>query len=264
MSLCHFFSNKTQAIACAIGLLLAGSVQGDCEGNCAVSTVQFGANYTRGNFKVDGQPSFDGNLGGIQGSYEYKPWNGFYGGLRAAWKEGKTKNSFADRKLAYVDVQERIGFTFSPCCSDWAVTVFSGFGFRYLEHRLKQFDEETVKFRYKEFYVPVGILSEYLFRSCWSVGLNCIWMPQVYPTVEIVPLRGANWSLKNTLGNVLVELPLTYFFQGNRCYSLIVKPFYERWEDGRSTAKDFNGQSLGLPKNTYHFWGLEIDFAFSF
>lgn len=268
MSLRNFVYGKTRTIAYGIGLLLAATVLADDEGSCTevcrVSSVQIGANYTRANIKVDGQSSFNGNLGGIQGSYEYKPWNSVYGGLRVAWKEGKTKDSHADRKLVYLDVQERIGYTYSPCCADWAVTIFSGFGYRYLEHRLKQFHEPSVKFRYNEFYVPVGILSEYFFRSCWSVGLNCIWMPQVFPTVEIVPLKGAHWNLTNTVGNVLIELPLTYFFQGNRCYSLILKPFYERWEDGKSTAKTFSGQKLGLPKNTYNFWGVECNFAYAF
>lgn len=268
MNLSTFIFGKTKTIACGIGLLLATTVQADCEINCTetccVSSVQIGVNYTRANIKVEGQSSFDGNLGGIQGSYEYQPWNSFYGGLRVAWKEGKTKNSSADRKLVYIDVQERIGYTYSPCCNDWAATIFSGFGYRYLGHRLHQFHEPSVKFRYNEFYVPVGFLSEYFFRSCWSVGLNCIWMPQVFPTVEIVPLKGAYWDLKNTVGNVLVEVPLTYFFQEDGCYSLILKPFYERWEDGRSTAKTTSGQKLGLPKNTYNFWGVEFNFAYAF
>lgn len=268
MGLCNFFSDKIKATAYGIGLLLTGTLQADCDRNCAepcyVSSVQLGANYTHANIKVDGQSSFNGNLGGLQGSYEYKPWNSIYGGSRIAWKEGKAKNSCADRKLIYVDVQERIGYTYSPCCRDWALTIFSGFGYRYLEHRLKQTHEHSIKFRYSEFYIPVGFLSEYFFRSCLSVGLNCIWMPQVFPTVEIVPLKGAHWDLKETVGNVLVELPVTYFFQGNRRYSLILKPFYERWEDGRSTAKTFNGQKLDLPKNTYNFWGIEFNLAFGF
>lgn len=261
MSLRNFFSGKIKAIACGIGLLLTGTVQADCE---CTSVVQIGANYTHAHINVGGQPAFNGNLGGLQGSYEYKPWNSLYGGLKATWKEGATHNSSADRKLVYGDIQERIGYTFSPCCDDWAVTIFSGFGFRYLEHRLRESDEPTVKFRYNEFYVPIGFLSEYFSDSCWSVGLNCVWMPQVFPTVEIVPLKGAHWDLKDTIGNVLVELPLTYFFQGNRCCSLMLKPFYERWEDGRSTAKTSAGQRLGLPKNTYNFWGVEVNFAYAF
>lgn len=263
MGLCKFWNT----IACGMGLLLTGTVQADWEGNCketcCASSVEIGASYTRANIKVDGDPSFNGNLGGIQGSYEYKPWNSFYGCLRAAWKEGKTENPDEERKLAYVDVQGRVGYTYSPCC-DWAVTVFSGFGYRGLQHRLEQFQEHSTKFKYNEFYVPVGLLSEYFFDSCFSVGLNFTWMPQVFPTVEIVPLKGAHWDLKKTVGNVLVELPITYFFEWNKCCSLRLKPFYERWEDGRSTAKTSDGQSLGLPKNTYNFWGAELNFTYEF
>jgi hypothetical protein len=248
---------KTRSLAWGIGLLLAGTVHAE-----GVSSIQIGASYTRANIMVDGQSSFDGNLGGVQGIYEYKACNGFYGGVRAALKEGKTEKSHADRKLAYADVQGRVGYTYAPYCTDWTVTFFSGFGYRYLKHRLRQ-SHEHIQFKYNEFYVPVGFLTEYFFNACWSFGFNCVWMPQVFPTVEIVPLKGAHWDLKNTIGNVLVELPLTYFFQGNSCYSLILKPFYERWNDGKSTAK-FNGQKLGLPKNSYNFWGVEFNFAFAF
>ena len=268
MSPYNFLVSKTMKILGAIGLLLMGTLHAeygtDLTEQCNVSCLQIGGSYTRANIKIDGQQSFNGNLGGIQGSYEYKPWNGFYGGLRVAWKQGKTKNSFADRKLVYVDAQERIGYTYASCCNDWSVTFFSGFGYRYLDHKLKQFEESSIKFEYNEFYIPVGFLSEYFFCSCWSLGLNFSWMPQVYPTVKITPLKGARWILKNTLGNVLVELPLTYFFTEDKCYSLVLKPFYERWEDGRSTAKTSNGQKLGLPKNSYNFWGAELNVAFSF
>ena len=89
-------------------------------------------------------------------------------------------------------------------------------------------------------------------------------MPQVYPTVTIHPLKGARWVIQNTLGNVEVELPLTYSFTADKRYLLIFKPFYERWEDGRSTAKSSNGQKLGLPKNSYNFWGAELNIAVTF
>lgn len=264
----NFLGSKITKILGVIGLLLMGTIHAEYETDlteqCNVSYLQLGGSYTRANIKVDGQQSFNGNLGGLQGSYEYKPWNSLYGGLRVVWKQGKTKNSFADRKLAYVDAQERIGYTFASCCNDWSVTFFSGFGYRYLDHKLKQSEESSIKFEYNEFYIPVGFLSEYFFCSCWSLGLNFIWMPQIYPTVKITPLKGARWILKNTVGNVLVELPLTYFFTKDKRYSLILKPFYERWEDGRSTAKTSSGQKLGLPKNSYNFWGAELNVAFSF
>lgn len=266
MSPYNFLSSKTMKILGAIGLLLVGKIYAECDlsEQCNVSRLEIGGSYTRANIKVEGQPSFHGNLGGIQGIYEYKPRNCFYGALRVAWKQGETENSFTHRKLVYVDVQERLGYTYASCCNDWSLTFFTGFGYRHLGHKLKQFDESSIKFDYNEFYIPVGFLSEYFFCSCWSLGLNFTWMPQVYPTVKINPLKGARWILKNTMDNVLIELPLTYYLTEDRCYSVVFKPFYEHWADGRSTAKASNGQKLGLPKNTYNFWGAELNIAFVF
>lgn len=268
MSPCNISINKIMKILWACALLTVEDIYSACDTNapeqCRTSYLQIGASYTHANIKVDSQSTFEGNLGGLQGSYEYKPWNSFYAGLKLAWKEGKTKNSFANRKLVYIDAQERIGYTYASYCNDWSVTWFSGVGYRYLGHTLTQHEESSIKFDYNEFYVPVGFLSEYFFCGCWSIGLNFTWMPQVYPTVEIKPLKGARWDLKRTIGNVLVELPLTYSLTEEQCYSLILKPFYEHWEDGRSTAKTFSGQKLGLPKNNYNLWGVEINFAFLF
>ena len=267
MSLYIFFKIKVVKILGTAALLLMGTVYADCEicssEQCNISRLQIGESYTRANIKIDGQSSFDGNLGGVLGSYEYRPWNSFYGGLKAAWRLGETENSDAHRQLTYVDVQERVGYTYAPCSNDWSLTVFSGFGYRYLGHRLKQ-SGESIKFDYNEFYVPVGCISEYFFCCNWSLGLNFTWMPQVYPTVEISPLQGAYWKLENTLGNVLVEVPLTYFFTQDRRYALVFNPFYERWEDGQSTAKASSGEELGLPKNSYNLWGVEVNVVFSF
>lgn len=229
-----------------------------------ISSAQIGGNYTHVNMKVQGQLSFHGNLGGIQGSYEYRPWDSFYGGLRAAWKEGNTESSGAERSLVYVDVQGRLGYSYTSNCRKWQLSFFSGFGYRHMGQRLKQSGQSSVTFDYNEFYIPVGLLSDYFFNSWCSLGLNAIWMPQVYPTVEIAPLKGARWVLKNTLSNVLIELPVTFFVVESKRYSLIFKPFYEHWADGRSTAKTLSGNTLGLPGNFYNFWGAELNFAYSF
>lgn len=263
-----FLSNKIIKTFYVIGLLFVGVIFAENETDLydqpSISTLQVGGSYSRANFKIDGESSFSGNLGGIQGSYEYHPHNSFYGGLRVAWKQGNTKNSVADRNLAYVDVQERVGYTYASCCSDWSLTLFSGFGYRFLGHKLKQHHDSSIRFDYNEFYIPVGFLLEYVFNSCWSIGLDCIWMPQVYSTVKITPLKGAQWILKESMGNVLIELPFTFFLTHDKRYALIFKPYYENWEDGRSTAKTSDGEKLGLPRNRYHFWGVELNVAYSF
>ncbi len=265
----YFCLSRVFSFIGAWGLLLTGLLSAECEINwedrCEKNSYfQIGASYTRVNLRIPGFSSFDGNLGGIQGSYEYMPKDSLYAGLRAAWKQGKTENSDADRRLIYIDVQERLGYTFASCCQDWSMTLFTGLGYRFLGHKLKQCEEPSIKFEYNEFYIPVGFLSEYRFCSCWSVGFNFVWMPQIYPTVEIKPLQGARWCLQEKLSNFLVEVPLTYDLTGDSCYMVILKPFYERWEDGRSTAKTFSGQELGLPKNAYNFGGIELNFALYF
>jgi hypothetical protein len=225
---------------------------------------QVGGNYTYVNLKVEDEPSFHGNLGGAQGSYEYRPADCFYGGVRASWKQGKTESVGADRTLVYVDVHERLGYTFSSGAGDWLCSVFTGFGYRYLGQKFEQSGQPRIKFDYNEFYVPVGFASDYFF-SCWfAAGLNFMWMPQVYPAVGIVPLKGALWVLKREIGNVLVEMPFTYYFDSCRQYSVIVKPFYEFWQDGRSTAETALGNELDLPRNTYNFVGVEVNLGFSF
>ena len=262
----------------AIGLLLIAPVYVYCEmyqpvweqcescswEQCSNSTLQFGVNYSHVNITIPDQSSFEGDLGGIQASYEYRPWDSIYGGLRVAWREGNTENSSASRYLVYVDVQERLGYSFTLPCMDWALTIFSGFGYRYLGHKLEQSGESPINFEYNEFYIPVGFLSEYFLNSWLSIGLNFTWMPQVFPTVEIAPLKGARWIIKNSISNVLVEVPLIFFITQDQCYSLILKPFYEHWKDGHSTAKTSTGNALGLPSNTYNFWGAELNFAFLF
>ena len=244
-----------------VPLLLLGSFLAYGEN---VSCFQIGGNYTHAHIAILGQPSFHGNLGGIQGSYEYRPWNSFYGALRVVWKEGSTKNSSATRDLTYVDVQERFGYSYAISSRAWMLSLFSGFGYRHIGHEFKQRGASSIQFDYNEFYVPVGFLSDYTFYDRYSVGLNFVWMPQVYSTVKIAPLKGARWIIRNSLSNILAEVPFTFFLTKNKRYSLIVKPFYEYWEDGHTIAKTATGIALGVPGNTYNFWGAELNFGFSF
>jgi len=228
------------------------------------STLQIGGDYTYANLKVHGQPNFYGSLGGAQGIYEYRPSNGLYGALRAAWKEGQLKNSASHRLLIDVDVEERLGYTCSTTCQDASCTLFWGFGYHFLSHKLTSPDSSSLKFYYNEFYVPVGFLSDYFFTPCFSIGFYAEWMPQVFSTVEIVPLKGARWVLQETLGNVLLEVPFTFIFGKEGAYSVLLKPFYEHWQDGASTARTFSGSALDLPRNDYNFVGVDLNVAFSF
>ncbi len=234
------------------------------EGLAHSSYLQIGGDYTKANIKLTGQSKYRGDLGGIQVSYAYEAQGCFYASAKASWKQGRTENSNSSRFLVYVDVQERLGYTFSSYFKKCSATVFSGIGYRYLGHKLNPVQGSSVKFCYNEFYLPLGFLSRCDLSRFWSLGFNFTWMPQVFPTVKISPLKGANWSLVNTWGNIQGELPLTYFIAENRNYAIILKPFYEYWQNGKSTAKTSNGRKLNLPENTYNLWGAEVNLAFAF
>ena len=245
----------------------------DCEPICVetpccieelLSRIQIGGSYTYVRIKPHGNPSFHGNLGGAQATYEYRPINRFYGAATVTWKQGDTHGSAGKRSLLYIDAQEKLGYTFANECDDWRITFFSGFGYRHFSEKLRPKIDSPIWFRYDEFYFPVGFLTNYAVTTRFSLGIDFTWMPQVYPTVTIVPLKGARWIITNQLSNFYVALPITFALTCDERFSLILKPFYERWNDGHTTAKLSDGTPLGLPGNTYNFYGAELNFAFSF
>jgi hypothetical protein len=228
------------------------------------SRLEIGGNYGYVTFKPHDHQTFHGNLSGMQAMYEYRPMNRFYGGGKFTWRQGDMDGDVGERSLLYFDAQERLGYTYSPEKGDWLMTLFSGFGYRYHGQKFHPNEGSAIEFKYNDIYIPVGILTNYDFSRCFSIGLNYIWMPQVYPTVSIVPLKGTRWILKKTVSNFYAELPLTFSFCQDKKYALIINPFYEHWQDGQTTAKLSNGTPLGLPGNTYNFYGVELNFAFDF
>lgn len=224
--------------------------------------VELGPSYTYGTLTINNQPDYHGNFGGFQAIYEYKPFNYLYLAASSTYKQGNFNNSLGHRNFLYFDAHERIGYTLADSSKRWVFSFYTGVGYRHYGHDLHQ-AATKINFDYNSFYVPLGVKSSYSFNT-WIVGaLNFMWMPQVNSAVKIDPLHGARWCLEKTFTNFLIELPLTFFFTENRRYSVSVKPFYEYWEDGSSTASVL-GQSLGLPGNCYNFYGCEINFGFSF
>lgn len=229
-----------------------------------LSYLEIGVDYTHVNFKPQGDPSFHGNLGGLQGSYEYKPKDNVYAGVNFSWKEGNMHGSAGKRSLLYIDAQERLGYTLALKSSDYTFTIFSGLGYRHFGQKLTPNVGSSLKFRYNEFYIPVGIKSDCKVNSWFAMGLDFTWMPQVYPTVAITSLKGARWILADTLANFYVNLPMNFTLTKNKRFHVVVDPFYERWQDGHSKGKTSTGVDLELPRNTYNFWGANVNFLYCF
>jgi hypothetical protein len=228
------------------------------------SSVQIGGDYTYLNLKPEGSSSFGGSLGGMQGLYEYRPSKGFYTSAKFDWKEGVTSDSSGDRSILYFDTQERFGYTLSFNNTACKLTLYSGLGYRHLWQKVSPNAGTSLQFRYNEFYIPVGFASEYSLYSWVSLGLGFTWMPQVFSTVGISAIKGTCWSLTNTLPNLYVEVPFDFALTKDKKFHIIAKPFYEYWEDGDTTATTASGIPLGLPGNTYNYWGLNVNFAYNF
>lgn len=224
--------------------------------------VQIGGNYTYAWVTPNGSDTTKGNLGGVQTIVEYRPPDSFYGALAFNWRMGTTENSITERKIKDFNTQERFGFTFSRDMAKARLTLFTGFGSRYLPEEVIV-GSSSVDFDYVEFYVPVGFLFEVQPFTHFSWGLNFIWMPQVFPTVRIDPLSGAFWDLTYEKGNFYAEMPFKFAtcFDG---FAVIVSPFVESWHDGHTTATTNTGSVLDLPANKYLFTGVNLNFAFSF
>lgn len=228
-----------------------------------ISRIAVGANYTHIRMKPRGHSAFDGDMGGAQGLYEYRPMDDFYAGAKLAWKQGTSRSHAGRRSQLYIDTQERMGYTVSYDHENGAITFFSGLGFRHNGQNYKPKSGDDLSFYYNEFYVPVGVTTECLLNDWFSCGISLIWMPQFYPTVTIVPLDGARWILENKINNFYVEVPWIFAFTSDHRWTVTLTPFYEHWQDGHSTAK-VAGVDLGLPGNTYNYWGIDLNVTLAF
>jgi hypothetical protein len=224
--------------------------------------IQIGGNYTYAWITPSGGLTVQGSLGGADAIFEYRPLNSVYAGISFAYHQGTPTNEGLDRSLMDFDSQERIGYTAGfTMCGNARLALFTGFGGRYMHENVTA-GTASVKFNYVQFYVPVGFLFEHRAASCFSWGINAQWKPQIFPTVNIVPMDGARWILTKKLNNFLVDVPLSFFATDH--LSIVVDPFYELWHDGQSTAATITGLLLGLPGNKYTFAGVNVNIAWSF
>ena len=228
------------------------------------SRLQIGANYTYARITPSGQVSSTGNLGGAQALYEFRASNRVYGGLAFGWRQGDTEGAEGHRSLLIFDVEERIGGCLNALHKKLTFVLFTGFGYRHYGEKVSG-SSSSVRFNYNEFYIPVGCLFNGEVSPCFAIGLNAQWMPQVYPTVTIIPLTGARWIITDKLANFRVEVPFTATFSSCRHrFSLIFQPFFEYWQDGHTTATTESGTSLNVPGNTYLFAGADLNLRYSF
>lgn len=220
--------------------------------------VEIGGNYTYLHLEPEGLDSVSGSLGGLQVSYEYQPLHRIYQGVTFLWRQGNLDGDGPSRSFFDIDTQARIGYTFGFYCDEWIVSAFTGLGYRHMGEGLSDVD-----LNYNTLYIPVGFVSSWEFMDSWHIGANFQWRPQAYPTVKIDPLDGARWITEYRLANFLVEIPISYTFCPENRFAIVLKPFFEFWEDGQTTA-EILGLALGLPQNKYLFGGVMLNLRYSF
>lgn len=228
------------------------------------SRLQVGIDYTYLEFKPHGNPGLHGNLYGVQGLYDFRPMNAFYAGAKLAWKEGRLHGSTGKRLLLYIDAQERLGYTFATEKGGWLLSLYTGLGFRHMQEKFCHKAGGNQGFRYNEFYVPLGLMSDWQVSSWFAFGVGFTWMPQVFSTVAAAPIKGVRWTLANAVANFFVEVPFDFTLTKSGRFHIIFKPFYEHWQDGRSTTSPKPGNFHGIHGNTYNFWGVDLNFAYRF
>ena len=226
------------------------------------SHLEVGASYTYVSMDAAGK-SLHGNLGGFQGSYEYLVINQIYGGASFTFRDGSVSSGNISRTILDCDLQERLGYTFGGAQKSWAISLFSGFGYRYLGENAS-YSSRSISMSYNNFYLPFGLLAKGKLSKISSMGLNIQWRPQVFPTVTIDPLKGARWITDCKIGNFLFELPVFVQVLNSPLLTIVIKPFAEYWQDGHTTAKTATKLALNIPSNHYWFLGCDLSLKYSF
>lgn len=227
--------------------------------------VTGGIEYTRMYLKPNRNHSFDGNMGGLQTSFQFIPLNSFYAAVGAFCKYGSVHSEDGKRHLLIADAYQRFGYTVSLVCNRLLLTPFIGFAYRHLSHHLHYSGASSAKLRYNEFYIPLGLLLKYKIVPCFSIGFDAIWMPQVYPTLTASVEDGARWAIKNSYKSFIVSASCFYYPKKFKNLSVYFKPSYELWQDGETTASTTTAHiPLGIPKNTYISWIAELGLRYSF
>lgn len=226
-------------------------------------TISLGASYSYAHVAPNSLPADHGWLYGVQGFYQYQSPNKISFGTYAFWRQGLTNNATGSRFLAIIDVNERIGYCIGSYKKERFANFFTGFGYRLNAEHVKV-PGQSVHFDYNNFYIPIGFTFSGRVYPVIYFGTNILWMPQIYPTVNIHPLKGARWSLTYRFANIRIEAPVTFKFYEKSEVSLQLNPYFEYWQNGHTYAKSQLGTKLTVPSNNYIYIGFEINGRYEF
>lgn len=224
------------------------------------SRLRIGGDYSYVHLALTGFPSFNGNLGGAQFSYEYRPSDAVYAVVASSWKQGQLNASNIKGSLLYFDAHEALGYTVSLYNRAINWSFFVGLGYRYFTQKFIVEAGDRLGYRFEFLYIPVGMLFEYEASDYLTLGLDFTWQPQTYPT-HANPLSGVRWVLQ--LESFYVAVPFEFKLNKSKDFHLVISPFYERWQDVTKITTPSRKRLKG-PSVTYDFAGVDVNLGYSF
>ena len=227
------------------------------------SWISFGGSYSYAHISPSQLPSDHGWLYGLQMSYQYQIPNKLSFGGYVSWRQGLTECLNSSRFLNVIDVHERIGYCLGSFKKERLANFFTGFGYRLNAEHVKT-PSESVHFDYNNFYIPIGFTFSGRVYPVIYFGTSIMWMPQIYPTLNIEPLKGARWSLTYRFANLRLEAPVTFKTNTSSLFSIQLNPYFEYWQNGHTYAKSQLGTKLTVPSNNYLYLGFELNLRYAF
>ena len=247
-----------------ITLLLALLSFSLCANELAPQTdfyVNLDINYTRVYLKPQGVSHLKGNMGGMEGNFEYMPLNSVYGAFGGAWRYG-SPHGMDDTKQNLFDgeVYQRVGYTFTFFENRFLLTPYSGFAYRHFMHKIRL--SPALRLYYNTFYIPLGLQGRYYFPYI-TLGFFVTWMPQIFPSLTVDAMKGVRWITDVRYKNFRLGLPVALRLESVKNLSLFVKPSFELWQNGHTRASTPT-TPLSLPQNTYIFWEVALGVEYTF
>ena len=202
--------------------------------------------YFRDNIQSIASP-FHGSLWGAKAGYFYRKPNHLYASVSGNWAIGKISNKPGPSRSIHDELLEsQFGYVFSFYKMQWV--PFGGLGFHYLvQHRQSIPTLTSLKFKYRNYYFPLGFQWNYFFIDQAMIGCHFQWNRDLDPMVQISGLFGSYWKLKHRNG-YRISIPFEYFLQCNYRLSISIEPFWMWYELGATYAQSSNNISLEITK----------------
>ena len=219
------------------------------------SAIFLGPQVASVTMSIEGNsPSFHGALAGARLGYTYQKPHSLYAKAFISYALGRLKSEDNPSRFLHDEsVEGQIGYVFA--CHKFRLTPYVGYGFHYLiQHRESHPLFAELTFKYRDYYLPLGLQGKYSFTSQVNFGVNFSWRYDIDPSVQISGFEGIHWTLHHKDGH-LVSLPLEGFFDDKQRWSFCLEPYWQQYQIGSSKAVSSTGMPLGLTTQTLTYWG---------